>query len=501
MSPFTTTVLRPEHCDPLFLLKELGKDHAYTALLESADRAHGTNDFSFLALGARDVIEIKNGTMNRTVETPRRGVSEKNNTKSVSGKNMAGVSGAMDVKPTRRGVSTIADPLIPFESIIGRSDGGERLQMGYIGFLSYEAAATFDSIDLPRAEVPDGLFFLPEVIIRMDHQKKEVTIISHADSQVDIDKITSAILRSPFFDDSVSKSLLPAPLPSLVDIEPYRQTSREAFCTKVRSAQEQILAGEAFQIVLSQELSLPRSTDPLTTYANLRRINPSPYMYYFRSPDISIVGASPETLLRVEGRKMLYRPIAGTRKRVGDPFLDAKMERELLADQKERCEHQMLVDLGRNDLGRIAEIGSVEVKDPFHIERYAHVFHIVTDITGTLAKDRTSLDALRSVFPAGTLTGAPKLRAMEIIRELEDSPRGVYGGAFGYIDCSGNLDMAIAIRTMVFTPDKVSLRVGAGIVKDSIPELEDNECLHKARSCLAAIGRGNQRNQGVQRNQ
>lgn len=471
MPNFTSVTLRPDHCDPLFLLRELGKNHDFTALLESADRAHATNDYSFLALGAKDVIEVRNGKMRRTVQTPRGGVSTTSN--------------------------VIRDPLTPFESIINQGKVGGRLQMGYVGFLSYEAAATFDSIDLPREQVPDGLFFLPETIIRMDHRKREVTIVAHADSKTDMDAMKETILGSPFFDDSTLKPLKPAPLPSLEDIEPYRQTSRAAFCNKVRAAQEQILAGEAFQIVLSQELSLPITTDPLTTYANLRSINPSPYMYYFRSPELSIVGASPETLLRVEEQNLLYRPIAGTRKRTGNLREDALMEQGLLGDIKERCEHQMLVDLGRSDIGRIAKIGSVRVTDPFHIERYAHVFHIVSDITGALALDHSSLDALRAVFPAGTLTGAPKLRAMEIIRQLEDSPRGVYGGAFGYLDLSGNLDMAIAIRTMVFEKDKVSLRVGAGIVKDSVPEHEDNECLHKARSCLAAIEGGNRGNRRV----
>ena len=308
-----TVTVRPEHCDPLFLLKELGKGRAYTALLESADRAHGTNDLSFLALGARDVVEVRGGTVRRTGKKP----------------------------------SAVRDPLQPFETIIGQ-DKGARLQgMGYIGFLSYESARCFDAIDLPTTDVPDGLFFLPEVILRMDHRKREVTIVADSDTAEDLERIKATVERSPFLNDSPDKVIAPAPLPSLGDIEPYRQTTREEFSAKVRKAQEQILAGEAFQSVLSQELALPRTTDPLTTYVNLRRINPSPYMYCFRTPDITIVGASPETLLRVEGRNLLYRPIAGTRKRTGNPDEDRRMEQELLADQKERCEHQMLVDLGR----------------------------------------------------------------------------------------------------------------------------------------------------------
>ncbi len=199
------------------------------------------------------------------------------------------------------------------------------------------------------------------------------------------------------------------------------------------------------------------------------------------------MGASPETLLRVDGGQMLYRPIAGTRKRVGDKAKDDALCAELLSDPKERCEHQMLVDLGRNDIGRVAEIGSVEVQDPFHIEAYAHVFHIVSNVTGELREGLSALDALQAVFPAGTLSGAPKLRALEILSKLEGTPRGVYGGAFGYVDLDGNIDFAITIRTLVFDKNGISLRVGAGVVKDSVAEHEDNECLHKARSCLAAV--------------
>ncbi len=240
-------------------------------------------------------------------------------------------------------------------------------------------------------------------------------------------------------------------------------------------------------MVLSQELRVPCTIEPHEAYEGLRAINPSPYTYYLQTPERIIVGASPETLVRIDGGKIQYRPIAGTRKRTGNPEKDRAMQQELLSDQKERAEHQMLVDLGRNDVGRVSEIGSVEVHHPFHIEAYAHVFHLVSEVTGILRSDKTPLDAVRSVFPAGTLTGAPKLRAMELIHRLEKGPRGMYGGGLGYIDSSGNLDLAITIRTMLFQNGVISLRVGAGIVKDSVPELEDDECLHKARSCLAAL--------------
>ncbi len=441
----------------MFLLRELGKDREYSALLESLDRNHAKNDFSFLALGKRDCITVTDGRVSGSTLMP-------------DGK--------------------VRDPLEPFEKLIGKGEEGSFLSMGYIGFLSFEAMRMFDAIELtPDKEIPDACFVLPEILLKIDHEKKIVTIITHADTKEDLAIIEAIVLRSPFHDDTKNRDTLKKqlPMPNEALIQSLRQTPHKQYCDNVKLAQEEILKGEAFQIVLSQEFRLADTVSPIDVYQELRRINPSPYMYFFQTPERTIVGASPETLIRVDGRTMLYRPIAGTRKRTGDALVDEQMKRELLADPKERCEHQMLVDLGRNDLGRIASIGSVAVQNPFHLEEYAHVIHIVSDITAELRGDFSSLDALRSVFPAGTLTGAPKLRAIEIIRKLEGSPRGIYGGAFGYIDLCGNLDFAITIRTMLFDRRGISLRTGAGIVKDSIPEREDEECMHKAKSCLAAV--------------
>ncbi len=451
----TSTTVKPKHCDPLFLLRKLGLGRTYCALLESADR-QGTNDYSFLALGARDVITVEQGAVRGSRYVP-------------DGK--------------------VPDALSVFRETINSGDEGKRLRMGYIGFLSYEAARQFEDIDLPiHSQIPDAVFVLPEVLLKIDHEKHEITIISHKDSQENITHIEEIIHSSPFFDDAKSRNgSYELPLPSLDEIEPLRQMSRKDYCAAVEKIKEQILAGEVFQVVLSQELVMENNVPADRVYEMLRSVNPSPYMYYYQTPERIIVGASPETLIRIDGRNILYRPIAGTRKRTGNVEEDKRMQEELLHDEKERCEHQMLVDLGRNDVGRIAEIGSVEVRNPFHIEQYAHVFHIVSEITGRMRDGLTPLDAIRSVFPAGTLTGAPKVRAMEIIRDLEKSPRGIYGGAFGYIDLTGNVDFAITIRTMLFQDGKISLRVGAGIVKDSIAEHEDDECLHKVRSCLAAV--------------
>ncbi len=453
----TSVLLRPEHCDPLYLLETLGKRFEHHALLESLDRSHPQNDFSFLALGRRDEVTVQNGN----------------------------VSGSTLLKD-----GPVTDPLEPFRTLSGNEKNTARLTMGYIGFLSFESLRTFEKVDLEADPLlPDGNFFLPEVLVKIDHERREVMVTAHADTKEDLRQIERVILASPFHDDAKDRiGNIPAyAMPKAEEIAVLRCTTKDDYCEAVKKAQEEILKGEAFQIVLSQELRLQKKVSPLSVYRELRRINPSPYMYYFRTPLRTIVGASPETLLRIEGRKMLYKPIAGTRKRTGDRATDERMKAELLADKKERCEHQMLVDLGRNDLGRVATIGSVEVHDAFHLEEYAHVFHIVSVITGELCEGCTALDALRSVFPAGTLTGAPKLRAVEIIRRLEKTPRGIYGGAFGYIDLAGNIDFAITIRTMLFDARGISLRVGAGVVKDSIPEREDDECLHKARSCLAAV--------------
>ena len=453
----TSTTLRPRHCDPLYLLRELGIKRDYCALLESGQR-QGTNDFSFVSLGARDVMYVINGEVKGSKFVP-------------DGK--------------------VPDALSIFRQTINSGDEGERLRMGYIGFLSYEAARQFEDIELePDAQIPDGMFVLPEVLLKIDHIKREVTVITHKDSKEDIEHIEKVIHSSPFFDDSKTQetqAVESLPLPTLKEIEPFRQTSRKQYCANVEKIKEAILDGEAFQVVLSQELIMDNNVPPDRVYEQLRTLNPSPYMYYLRTPERTIAGASPETLVRIDGDQILYRPIAGTRRRTGNTEEDKRMQEELLQDEKERCEHQMLVDLGRNDVGRVAEIGSVQVKNPFHIEQYAHVYHIVSDIEALKRSDLTSLDVVRSVFPAGTLTGAPKVRAMEIIRDLEKSPRGIYGGAFGYIDLAGNVDFAIMIRTMLFQNNQISLRVGAGIVKDSVPELEDNECLYKARSCIAAV--------------
>ena len=266
----------------------------------------------------------------------------------------------------------------------------------------------------------------------------------------------------------------------------------EEFKSGVVKIKEEILSGEAFQVVLSQRFSMPSTADAIDVYRMLRLNNPSPYMYLFRfNGGIEIVGSSPEALVKVNQKDVMIHPIAGTRRRSADPREDEALARELLADPKERAEHLMLVDLGRNDLGRVCAPGTVEVADFMQIERYSHVMHIVSTVTGKLQEDATPADALFSVFPAGTLSGAPKPRAMEIIEEQESTRRGIYGGIVGYIDFTGNLDTAIAIRTALLLDGTAYVQAGAGIVADSDPESENQECHNKAAAVLSAIHAAN----------
>jgi anthranilate synthase component 1 len=272
------------------------------------------------------------------------------------------------------------------------------------------------------------------------------------------------------------------------------RTPKRQFLKAVARAKEYIAAGDIFQVVLSQRFDLKPGVDPFSVYRALRIVNPSPYMYFLRlglkkPADTHIAGSSPELLVRVAGDRIEYRPIAGTRPRGATEEADNAIAGELLADEKERAEHVMLVDLGRNDVGRVSEYGSVQVKDLMRIERYSHVMHIVSAIEGTLRKGLNAVDAFRACFPAGTLSGAPKIRAMEIIEALEPTRRGIYGGSVLYADFSGNLDSCIAIRTLVMQGKQGHVQAGAGIVADSVPEKEFEECVNKASAVLRAIER------------
>ncbi|MBI2861687.1 MAG: anthranilate synthase component I [Chloroflexi bacterium] len=370
-----------------------------------------------------------------------------------------------------------------------------RFHGGAVGYLGYEVARYFERLPAPASDplgLPEAVILFTDTLLVFDHFEHKIKVLSHARLDDGVDAAYEAAVGR--IDRLVNRlrggEAAEQPLPN-VHTQRERATatnmSQPEFEGKVEQALEAIRAGEAIQVVLSQRLSRPTSASPFTIYRALRTVNPSPYMYYLNLGDFAIVGSSPELLVRVEDGIASTRPLAGTRRRGRTPEEDAALEAELRADEKERAEHIMLVDLGRNDLGRVCQQGSVAVTELMGVERYSHVMHLVSHVTGRLREDQTPYDALRSCFPAGTVSGAPKIRAMELIAELEPDQRGPYAGAVGYFSYSGNLDTAITIRTLVMKDGVAHLQVGAGIVADSIPEREYQETANKARGPLAAI--------------
>jgi len=331
-------------------------------------------------------------------------------------------------------------------------------------------------------------------VLAFDHLLHQIHIIATADvsggnPQKAYDRAVADIAAlEKKLADGLRPSLWPkATAKTEGTLELRAATSRQEFIRSVERSKEYIAAGDIFQVVLSNRLEFTPEVSAFDIYRALRTLNPSPYMYFLRNGDQHIVGSSPEMLVRVTGRKLEYRPIAGTHRRGRDEEEDQRLEREMLADDKERAEHVMLVDLGRNDLGRVCEYGSVKVRDLMYVERYSHVMHIVSALEGKLRDPLDALDAFAACFPAGTLTGAPKVRAMQIIEELEPVRRGIYGGSVLYADFAGNLDSCIAIRTMLMKGERAFLQAGAGIVADSDPEREFEESMNKAKGVLQAI--------------
>lgn len=377
-----------------------------------------------------------------------------------------------------------------------------RFTGGAVGFFGYDLLRYYEKLPPHRVDdlqMNDIQFMFCDQVIVFDHFKQQVKVIANVhipDKATDADiaraygetcrKIEETIekLRKP----SASLAVSHNPMPADVELGDIRSNvSKERFMANVEKAREYIRAGDIFQVVLSQRFEIATEVSPLHVYRILRTVNPSPYMYCLKMDDEVIVGSSPELLVRVEEDKVETRPIAGTRPRGATPEQDLALEKELLADEKERAEHLMLVDLGRNDIGRVAEFGSVRCDTFMEIERYSHVMHIVSNVTGTLRRDKDFFDAFISCLPAGTVSGAPKLRAMEIIAELENEARGTYAGAIGYLGFSGNLDTCITIRTIVFKHGKAYVQAGAGIVWDSVPEKEYEETVNKARALLKSI--------------
>ncbi len=365
---------------------------------------------------------------------------------------------------------------------------------GLVGYFSYDYLKYSEpglNLDGEDAEgFKDVDFMLFDKVIAFDNFHQKIFVIANARTEHleeeycrcvgEIDGIIELIRRGK------AVEVLPGKITS--DFRPL--FSKEEYCGMVERAKEYIYEGDIFQVVLSNRLEADYQGSLLNAYRHLRTINPSPYMFYFSSDDMEVAGASPETLVKLENGTLHTFPLAGTRPRGGTKEEDIRLEKELLADEKECAEHNMLVDLGRNDLGKISRFGSVEVEDYMEILRYSHVMHIGSTVRGRIRDDRDSLDAVDAVLPAGTLSGAPKIRAMEIINELENNKRGIYGGAIGYVDFTGNLDTCIAIRTAYQKNGKVFVRSGAGIVADSVPENEYRECLNKAKAVMDAVVAG-----------
>ena len=372
-------------------------------------------------------------------------------------------------------------------------EGLPRFHGGAVGFLSYDMVRFFE--DLPDTTeddlgFPDCFFMLTDTILVFDHVNHKIKVVSnahvngsaHEAYQQAMDKVDAIIdqLRRPLF-------LTLTPRRAVTPVRLQSNLTQQQFEENVLKAKEYIAAGDIIQTVLSQRFTLPISVDPFEFYRALRTVNPSPYMYYLKLGDIQVAGSSPEVMVRVEEGVAQTRPIAGTRWRGATPEEDAALAEELLEDPKECAEHVMLVDLGRNDLGRVCEYGSVYVDELMIIERYSHVMHIVSNVVGQLCEDKDAFDVIRACFPAGTLSGAPKIRAMEIIDELETTRRGPYGGAVGYFSFSGNLDTAITIRTAVVKDGIAYFQAGCGIVADSEPTYEYQESLNKAQAVVKAL--------------
>ena len=373
-----------------------------------------------------------------------------------------------------------------------------RFTGGAVGFLGYEAAGWFESsLDALWAKSgeassrEDGAgFMLFDTILAFDHVKHRILVIANARVGPDTDlgmAYELATAKVHFLEQELDRTLSEPVPPDTATGLVTSNTTQEAFEEAVRRAKEHIAAGDIYQVVLSQRFETEVAGDPFTVYRALRHVNPSPYMYFLRMGPLSIVGSSPEMLVRVEGREVVTHPIAGTRPRGRDDEHDASLAEELQQSEKERAEHVMLVDLGRNDIGRVSRYGTVQVTRYMELERYSHVMHLVSKVEGQLREDQDRLDALAACFPAGTVSGAPKIRAMEIITDLEPCRRGIYAGAIGYVDFAGNLDCCITIRTIVIQDGIAHVQAGAGIVADSDPTAEFDETRAKAAALLRAL--------------
>ena len=394
------------------------------------------------------------------------------------------------------------DPLKVLDSCIARYQsvhlpGLPRFLGGAVGYAAYDVVRYTEHLpNIPHddRQLPDLTFAFYDSMVVFDHIRKVIFAVSLADtaqgdpeeSRARAEERLDVLCRQlAFTGEDVQLTDIDLTVEPTLSVQ--SNFSEEEFCNAVNRCREYIRAGDIFQVVISQRLECDSPAQALDVYRSLRMVNPSPFMFLLKTPDVELVGSSPEIMVRVEDRETTIRPLAGTRPRGKSPQEDKELERELLADPKERAEHVMLIDLARNDVGRVAEYGSVVLSDVMVVERYSHVMHITSNVSGTLKAELTAIEALRAGLPAGTVSGAPKVRAMEIIDEIEPHKRGPYGGAVGYFDFTGDMDTCIALRTLVLRNGRIYIQAGAGIVADSVPEMEYRETMNKARAMLKAI--------------
>jgi len=462
------TIIREISADletPVSLYLKLRGDGA-SFLLESVEGGERIARYSFIGIQPRaeyivrdEEIEIKDEHGSRTIP--------------------------VDGDPTR----FLQNEMDRFPAV--RVPNAPRFTGGLVGFLGFESVRFFEPTlksRMKRANIPDGIYMLADTIVAFDHARRSIFLIANV-----LDGNTEAANQK--LDAIAARIEQPLPPAPKVEVKPSKVKSNHTQGTyedMVRAAKENILAGDIFQVVLSQRFTRETNVEPFDVYRAVRRLNPSPYMFFFDFGTVDgeplyLCGSSPEMFVRLEGRTASLRPIAGTRPRGKDNAADDALAQELLADPKERAEHVMLVDLGRNDLGRVCEYGTVRVSDFFTVEKYSHVMHIVSHVEGKLKPELTAFDLVRAAFPAGTVSGAPKVRAMEIIADLEPDARGAYAGMVGYFGFDGAMDTCLAIRTMVGRGNTVSVQAGAGIVADSNPTAEFQETVNKASAMLRAI--------------
>jgi anthranilate synthase component 1 len=391
-------------------------------------------------------------------------------------------------------------PLAALRSLIAESrialpDDLPPMAAGVFGYLGYDVVRLMERLPAANPDpigIPDAIMVRPTVIVVFDAVKDAITVVTPVRPEAGVDAraaLARATERLAGIVDSLDRALEKSVADSdggPLHVAPSSNTSADEFRAMVLRAKEYIAAGDIFQVVLSQRFAAPFTLSPFALYRALRRVNPAPFLYFLNFGGFAVAGSSPEILVRVRDRRVTIRPIAGTRARGATPHEDKALEEELLADPKERAEHLMLLDLGRNDVGRVARIGSVEVTDQFFIERYSQVMHIVSNVEGNLADKYDALDALAAGFPAGTVSGAPKVRAMEIIDELEKEKRGLYAGCVGYFSAAGEMDTCIVLRTALVKDGTMYVQAGAGIVADSDPGFEQQECINKAKALFRA---------------